>query len=147
MSSVEIVSSILDDIISAVSKDDSVTLTAEYCEDAEDAVLSLDNQLDIEQEGMKAGGNDLNDIAIHPLHTHLLLYYQVYDADKTMYALSILKTILLSNPRAVLCAMTTTGICNVQSSRYVQLLSLLVRHKKSVFGKWISFLGGWDFGG
>ncbi|KAG1674361.1 Protein dopey-2 [Nymphon striatum] len=134
MSPVEIATSILDEIISVVTKSDDVTLTAEFSV-GEDAILSLENQATDDENGINKENEIGKDVAIHPLHTHLLLYYQVYDSEKTLYALSTLKTILLSNSRAVLCSMTTTSICNMQSSRYMQLLSLLTRHKKSVFGK------------
>ncbi|CAM1295861.1 DOPEY1 (predicted) [Pycnogonum litorale] len=134
ISPVGIVTSILDDIIAAVTRDDSVTLTSEFMV-GDDTVLTMDDQSSSEE--FYAVNKDItpDNVIIHPLHTHLLLYYQVYDADMTLHGLSMLKTVLSANPRAVLCAMSTTSINNVHSSRHQLLLSLLARHKKSVFGK------------
>lgn len=70
----------------------------------------------------------------HPLHTHLLLYCQVFDSQKTLYALTVLKTIIESNPRVALCSMATTSVSSSLSQRGAQLQTLLARHRKSVFG-------------
>ncbi|XP_065293600.1 protein DOP1A isoform X1 [Dermacentor albipictus] len=73
-------------------------------------------------------------ITSHPLHTHLLLYCQVFDSQKTLYALTVLKTIIESNPRVALCSMATTSVSSSLSQRGAQLQTLLARHRKSVFG-------------
>ncbi|CAN7989377.1 unnamed protein product [Ixodes hexagonus] len=70
----------------------------------------------------------------HPLHSHLLLYCQVFDSQKTLYALGVLKLIVESNPRAALCSMATTSVSSSLSQRGAQLQTLLARHRKSIFG-------------
>ncbi|XP_042147641.1 protein dopey-1 isoform X6 [Ixodes scapularis] len=70
----------------------------------------------------------------HPLHSHLLLYCQVFDSQKTLYALGVLKLVVESNPRAALCSMATTSVSSSLSQRGAQLQTLLARHRKSIFG-------------
>ncbi|CAH1798853.1 unnamed protein product, partial [Owenia fusiformis] len=60
---------------------------------------------------------------------------QKYDFRRTLYALGILKSILLANPRLVTCAVATTNISNVQTPHLAQLQMLLARQRRSVFGK------------
>ncbi|XP_042903309.1 protein DOP1A isoform X2 [Parasteatoda tepidariorum] len=78
--------------------------------------------------------NSMSQLTVHPLHTYILLYCQVYDSQKTLYALYSLKAIILTNPRIALCSMATTNISNSLSLRGQQLQILLARHRKSVFG-------------
>lgn len=75
------------------------------------------------------------DITIHPLHTHLLLYCQVYDSQRVLYALGVLRSMLQSNPRLALCTLSTSSPSSAQSPRHHQLHYLLARHRRSVFGK------------
>lgn len=63
----------------------------------------------------------------------MLLYCGVYDSHRTLYALSSLRSILLTNARMFLCAAATTGLSNAPRSSC--LLALLARHRKSVFGR------------
>ncbi len=72
---------------------------------------------------------------IHPLHTHILLYTQKYDAQRTLYALTCLKSILTSSPKLVACALSTTSISSATSPHMMKLQNLLARHRRSVFGK------------
>ncbi|XP_054721369.1 protein dopey-1-like [Uloborus diversus] len=78
--------------------------------------------------------NKVAQMSVHPLHTYILLYCQVYDSKKTLYALYSLKAIILTNPRIALCSMATSNISNSLSLRGQQLQLLLARHRKSVFG-------------
>ena len=71
---------------------------------------------------------------IHPLHTHILLYSQRYDAQRTLYALSTFKSMLAASPKLV-CAMATTSVCNEHSQHLEELHKLLIRHRRSVFGR------------
>ena len=73
--------------------------------------------------------------SVHPLHTHILLYTQKYDAQRTLYALASLKAILTNSPRLVACALATTSISNTPTSQFAELQNLLLRHRRSVFGK------------
>lgn len=78
--------------------------------------------------------NSMTQMTVHPLHTYILLYCQVYDSQKTLYALYSLKAIILTNPRIALCSMATTNVSNSLSLRGQHLQVLLARHRKSVFG-------------
>lgn len=72
-------------------------------------------------------------VGVHNLHSHMLLYCGVYDSTRTLYALRILRNELLTNARMYLCAAATTGVSN--NSRSATLISLLARHRKSIFGR------------
>lgn len=80
------------------------------------------------EEGVEPSG-------LHPLHMHLLLYMQPYDYCLTLYALGIIRAMLVSCPRLVVTAMATTSISAIHSPHLGRLQSLLARHRKSVFGK------------
>ncbi|ELU14591.1 hypothetical protein CAPTEDRAFT_134195 [Capitella teleta] len=73
--------------------------------------------------------------SIHPLHTHILLYGQKFDAQRTLYALSCLKTLLTATPRLATCAIATTNVSSAQTVHATQVQHLLLRHRRSVFGK------------
>lgn len=72
---------------------------------------------------------------VHPLHTHILLYTQKYDARRTLYALSCLRALLATNPRLIACALTTSNIGSAAAPHVEQLQMLLIRHRRSVLGK------------
>ena len=72
-------------------------------------------------------------VGVHNLHSHMLLYCGVYDSTRTLYALRILRNELLTNARMFLCAAATTGVAN--NPRSTPLLTLLARHRKSIFGR------------
>ncbi|XP_013389897.1 LOW QUALITY PROTEIN: protein dopey-1-like [Lingula anatina] len=72
---------------------------------------------------------------IHPLHTHILLYAQKYDCQRTLYALTILKSMIASNPKLFMCTIASTSISSRRTAHLVKLQNLLARHRKSVFGK------------
>ncbi|KAK6632298.1 hypothetical protein RUM44_007339 [Polyplax serrata] len=77
-------------------------------------------------------------MAVHPYHSHFLLYCGVFDSCRTLYALNTLKNLILTNSRLFLCCAASSGIVNAPFSS--DLLTLLARHKKSVFGR--NFHGG-----
>ena len=72
---------------------------------------------------------------VHPLHSHVLLYTQKYDTERTLYALSVIKGVLSSAPRLVTCALSTTSISTVSTPHLLHFQDLLLRHRRSVFGK------------
>lgn len=49
---------------------------------------------------------------IHPFHTHMLLYYGVYDTEQVLYAFQTLRNIIACDCRTFLCLSTTTSITN-----------------------------------
>ncbi|XP_023228488.1 protein dopey-1-like [Centruroides sculpturatus] len=145
MSSVEIVSSILDEILNIVTSENKIENDnvfgfpsdyglEEIYQELESISLSR-NKIPRDNDNTDLSENqDYEMLTIHPLHSYILLYCQVYDSQKTMYALSSLKAVILTNPRVALCNMSTTNISSSLSSRGQELQILLARHRKSVFG-------------
>uniref|UniRef100_A0A8C3SQ39 DOP1 leucine zipper like protein A n=1 Tax=Chelydra serpentina TaxID=8475 RepID=A0A8C3SQ39_CHESE len=72
---------------------------------------------------------------IHPLYQHVLLYLQLYDSSRTLYAFSAIKAILKTNPSAFVNAISTTSVNNVYTPQLSLLQNLLARHRISVMGK------------
>ncbi|OQR69932.1 protein dopey-1-like, partial [Tropilaelaps mercedesae] len=75
------------------------------------------------------------DSQVHALHQHMLLYSQVYDAEKALYALQSIKNIVDSSRREALWQMATTyiyqgGACK----RDPPVDVLLARHRKAIDG-------------
>lgn len=67
---------------------------------------------------------------LHPFHTHLLLYYESYDTKQVLYSLETLRNLMLAgNPKLFLCLSINTAVSEPQ------LKHLLMRHRKSIFGK------------
>ncbi|XP_059613480.1 protein dopey-1 homolog isoform X2 [Phlebotomus argentipes] len=66
---------------------------------------------------------------LHPLHTHMLLYYGVFDTKQVLYSLQTIRNIIGSDFRTFLCLAMTTPVSDTQ------IKGLLTRHKKSIFGK------------
>ncbi|XP_074662898.1 protein DOP1A-like [Tubulanus polymorphus] len=84
-------------------------------------------------DSKRKDGPDLT--GVHPLHTHILLYFRKYDCQRTLYALSTLRAILQANPRLVICSMSTTGVNSVRTPHFQQVQLLLARHRRSILGK------------
>lgn len=95
--------------------------------------------------------------AIHPLHSHILLYTRVPDSRQVLYTMRCIKNIIQTNARLVICSLSTTSLSSASSSsggltkpsaatsssspsstpvsRSYQVQILLARHRKSVFGR------------
>ncbi|RWS15080.1 protein dopey-1-like isoform X7 [Dinothrombium tinctorium] len=84
----------------------------------------------------------LKPVSVNQLHSYILLYTQVYDSRRTLYALTTLWNIILSDPQKVLFNMATTSISNRLGVRSQELQQLCARHRKSLFGR--SFYGELD---
>jgi len=67
---------------------------------------------------------------VRNIHSHLLLYCGVYAVQRTLYAFCTLTNMLKTNARALLCAAATTSV-----PAKSQILKLLSRHRKSMFGR------------
>lgn len=119
-SSVSVVEEILHDVLHMV---------VSQCADDKHMKHENKQHLDVKSPGKQSMG-----IGVHQLHSHMLLYCGVYDSHRTLYALSSLHSILMTNARMFLCAAATTGLANV-AARSSGLLVLLARHRKSVFGR------------
>lgn len=67
---------------------------------------------------------------LHPFHTHLLLYYGCYDTKQVLYCIETLRNLMLAgNSKLFLCLSINTAVSESQ------LKHLLMRHRKSIFGK------------
>uniref|UniRef100_A0A8C5WDK4 DOP1 leucine zipper like protein A n=1 Tax=Leptobrachium leishanense TaxID=445787 RepID=A0A8C5WDK4_9ANUR len=72
---------------------------------------------------------------IHPLYQHVLLYLQLYDSSRTLYAFSAIKAILKTSPTVFINAISTTSVSNAYTPQLSLLQNLLARHRISVMGK------------
>ncbi|MEE6476377.1 hypothetical protein FKM82_011056 [Ascaphus truei] len=72
---------------------------------------------------------------IHPLYQHVLLYLQMYDSSRTLYAFSAIKAILKTSPAVFVNAISTTSVSNAYTPQLSLLQNLLARHRISVMGK------------
>ncbi|XP_031783167.1 protein dopey-1 homolog isoform X3 [Nasonia vitripennis] len=123
------------------SNSSGISVVEEVLNDVVDRVIELceaneSNKLGEESIHLESGGvkrNSSGGVGVHNLHSHMLLYCGVYDSNRTLYALRILRNELLTNARMFLCAAATTGVSN--NPRSAPLLTLLARHRKSVFGR------------
>ncbi|XP_075354391.1 protein DOP1A isoform X3 [Mycteria americana] len=86
---------------------------------------------DVGSPGMRKSPN----FNIHPLYQHVLLYLQLYDSSRTLYAFSAIKAILKTNPSAFVSAIATTSVNNAYTPQLSLLQNLLARHRISVMGK------------
>ena len=74
-------------------------------------------------------------ISISQLHSHILLYVQIYDSKRTFYALTTLWNVILAEPQKMLFTLATTSISNRQSIHTAELQQFFGRHKKSLTGR------------
>lgn len=68
---------------------------------------------------------------LYPIHSHICLYYEVFDSNQILYALQTLKNCVLCNPQLFLKCLATSGIKNLKNN---DVLNLLARHRKSLLG-------------
>ncbi|XP_069103129.1 protein DOP1A-like isoform X2 [Argopecten irradians] len=94
-----------------------------------------ESEQDITNTKPSRHGRERNFQDVHPLHMHMLLYTQKYDYKRTLYALTTLKSMLVTCPRLVVTALVTTSISATRTPQLAKLQLLLARHRKSVFGK------------
>uniref|UniRef100_A0ABM5GC94 Protein DOP1A isoform X2 n=1 Tax=Pogona vitticeps TaxID=103695 RepID=A0ABM5GC94_9SAUR len=90
---------------------------------------------EIESDTGSPGMRKSPNFNIHPLYQHVLLYLQVYDSSRTLYAFSAIKAILKTNPSAFVNAISTTSVNNAYTPQLSLLQNLLARHRISVMGK------------
>lgn len=124
---------------SVSSKDSSMIEDHDILNTVDNRGMDMDSptgsELDLTKQGPSHNGMDKNVQDVHPLHMHMLLYTQKYDYKRTLYALTTLKSMLVTCPRLVVTAMVTTSISATRTPQLVKLQLLLARHRKSVFGK------------
>lgn len=73
---------------------------------------------------------------LYPFHTHFLIYESIFNTKQILYMLETLEHILSNDSRFFLCLSVTTSVSSSQ------IRSLLVRHRRNVFGK--GFTDGHD---
>lgn len=120
-----VVREVLNSVLDAVIDETVVPLNDEEDDDDLTEVSeSIKEDISIAPSEYNIDGNVRN------IHSHLLLYCGVYDVQRTLYAFCTLTNMLKTNARALLCAAATTSV-PVKS----QILKLLSRHRKSMFGR------------
>nr|XP_036860842.1 protein dopey-1 isoform X8 [Manis javanica] len=90
---------------------------------------------EIESDVGSPGSRKSPSFNIHPLYQHVLLYLQVYDSSRTLYAFSAIKAVLKTNPATFVNAISTTSVNNAYTPQLSLLQNLLARHRISVMGK------------
>uniref|UniRef100_A0A8D0GIS9 DOP1 leucine zipper like protein A n=1 Tax=Sphenodon punctatus TaxID=8508 RepID=A0A8D0GIS9_SPHPU len=90
---------------------------------------------EIESDSGSPGIRKSPNFNIHPLYQHVLLYLQLYDSSRTLYAFSAIKAILKTSPSAFVNAISTTSVNNAYTPQLSLLQNLLARHRISVMGK------------
>lgn len=120
-----VVREVLNSVLDAIVDETVVPLNDEEDDDDLTEVSeSIKEDISIAPPEYNIDGNVRN------IHSHLLLYCGVYDVQRTLYAFCTLTNMLKTNARALLCAAATTSV-PVKS----QILKLLSRHRKSMFGR------------
>ena len=121
---------------SVVSKSSSLLEDRDILISIDKKGMEMESPTGSELDLTKVEGGQVGDSTdIHPLHMHMLLYTQTYDYRRTLYALTTLKSILVTCPRLVVTSMVTTSISAIRTSLLAKLQMLLARHRKSVFGR------------
>ncbi|CAG9763113.1 unnamed protein product [Ceutorhynchus assimilis] len=108
-----IVSSILEKLIEDVCQQTSHRPTD----------LDLKNKINI---------SNSKNFVLYPIHSHLCLYYELFDSNQIMYVLSTLKNCILCNPQLFIKCSAASGIKDLKSH---DILNLLARHRKSLLGQ------------
>lgn len=120
-----VVREVLNSVLDAVIDETVVPLNDEEDDDDLTEVSeSIKEDISIAPPEYNIDGNVRN------IHSHLLLYCGVYDVQRTLYAFCTLTNMLKTNARALLCAAATTSVPGKS-----QILKLLSRHRKSMFGR------------
>lgn len=109
-----IVSEVLSDIINRV------------CETVDKSSRPTD--LDLKP---KISDHSLRNFNVFPMHHHLCLYCEVFDSNHVLYSLKTLKSCIVSNPQLFIRCLATSGLKDLKNN---DILHLLARHRKSIFG-------------
>ena len=123
LSESEIISNLLEDIIDKVVNE------------LEDSTESEDSQSVVTNSETISMNTNSRPVSLSQMHSHILLYQQVYDSKRTLYSLTTLWNIILAEPQRVLFSMATTSISNRLGIRSQELQAICARHRNSLFGK------------
>ena len=123
LSDSEVITNLLEELI------DKVVYDLEESSESEDSQTAITNS-----ETISINTNS-RPVTLSQLHSHMLLYQQVYDSKRTLYALTTLWNIILTEPQKVLFSMATTSISNRLGLRSQELQAICARHRNALFGK------------
>ncbi|CAG9856404.1 unnamed protein product [Phyllotreta striolata] len=70
-------------------------------------------------------------LVLYPIHSHLCLYYEIFDSNQIIYALHTLKSCINSNSQLFIKCLATSGMKDLKCN---EILNLLARHRKSLLG-------------
>ncbi|KAG5900653.1 hypothetical protein JTB14_005924 [Gonioctena quinquepunctata] len=79
----------------------------------------------------KIATQSAKNIVLYPIHSHLCLYYEIFDSNQVIYALQTLKNCISAEPQLFIKCLATSGINNLKNN---EILYLLARHRKSLLG-------------
>ncbi|CAH1968105.1 unnamed protein product [Acanthoscelides obtectus] len=80
---------------------------------------------------LKPKVNTTRNIVLYPIHSHMCLYYEVFDSNQVLYALRTLRNCILADSHLFIKCLATSGIKNLKNN---EILYLLARHRKSMLG-------------
>lgn len=123
LSESEIITNLIDDLIDKVVSE------------LEDSTESEDSQSVVTNSETISINTNSRPVSLSQMHSHILLYQQVYDSKRTLYSLTTLWNIILAEPQRVLFSMATTSISNRLGIRSQELQAICARHRNSLFGK------------
>ncbi|XP_030749093.1 protein dopey-1 homolog isoform X2 [Sitophilus oryzae] len=121
-----IVSTILNEILERVCKEIDKDCDLRSCTPSRPTDLDLRNKINT--------CNSKN-FVLYPIHSHLCLYYEIFDSNQVIYALQTLKGCILCNPKLFIKCSATSGIKDLKNN---DVLYLLARHRKSYLGNGFS---------
>ncbi|XP_056647831.1 protein dopey-1 homolog [Diorhabda sublineata] len=111
-----IVTDIINDIVDRV------------CIDCMDEIDARPTYLDLRS---KMCHQSSKNVVLYPIHSHICLYYDLFDTNQITYALQTLKNCINSNQQLFIKCLATSGIKNLKNN---EILNLLARHRKSLLG-------------
>lgn len=97
------------------------------CSQVSDGPLQRPTDLDLKAKMNQYSKN----VVLFPIHSHLCLYYDLFDSNQVLYAMHILKNCIISTPQMFIKCLATSGIKNLKNN---EILNLLARHRKSLLG-------------
>jgi len=123
----EVIASLVEELVDTVVEQLEAENEDDYSSASENTTKTLSESLSMM--------NLTKPISISQLHSHILLYVQIYDSKRTFYALTTLWNVILAEPQRMLFTLATTSISNRQSIHTEELQHFFGRHKKSLNGK------------
>ncbi|KAL3284354.1 hypothetical protein HHI36_018518 [Cryptolaemus montrouzieri] len=120
----EIIAELLDRVSERIDVDSEIT-------DSSSTTTNRHSDMEVKPKIHHSSKN----FVLYPIHSHICLYYEVFDSSQVFYALQTLKNCVLSNPQLFIKCLATSGLKNLQNN---EVLYLLARHRKSLLGYYFS---------